>query len=252
MFDALKFVGNFLLVFTYTFLGLFAQDWISKDKLTADNLILSAIISFLLVVITYIRELIVTSSANEKVKHSKLIYECIDGAITKLQEYLSDNSGKHKYYTALLNIAERMTFINLMDYGFVENDFTANLMVYNKNKYDEEELILKYRGTCLAGRVGTRKLSINRDDPSPGAVEAFCSKEVVYLPDISKSPIKEKFGENRPYKSILSIPIPLRSDTVFILNIDSLHAEAFISRDVINKLILPTLEPLLNLFLIKK
>lgn len=253
LFDFLKFIFNSLLVFSYTFLGLLAQDWAAKGQITPENKNISALISFVIVGITYIRERFVTSYANNRTKRVELTYECLDGAITKLRNYLiKKKGGKSQYFTDLLHVVESLTFIQLKDFGFIESDFTANLMVYNRKRNGDEKLVLKYRGTCLTGRDGQRTLIIDRNNPSFGAVDAFCRNSVVYLPDITKSPLKEQFGENRPYKSILSIPIPLKSDAKFILNIDSEHPEAFVSEKIVNKVILNTIAPLLNLFIIEK
>lgn len=250
--DVLKFILNAGLVFIYTCLGLLAQDWISKGAVSLENFGLSALISIVLLLITYLRERIVTSSANKKIIDSKLIFECLDGAIIKLRDYLTERKGTTKYFSSLLCTVERLTFILLKDYGSQEYDITANLMVPKVINQGKEILELKYRGTCLRGRQGKRELVVNRTDPAPGAVVAFMNSVTAYIPDISKYPNDKYFGKDCPYRSVLSIPISLKSGVKYILNIDSLHPDAFISAEVINKVILPTIDPLLNLFLIEK
>lgn len=252
MIDVLKFIVNTGVVFTYTCTGLLAQDWITKGSVTLDNFGLAAIISIPLLIITYIRERIVTSAANNKIKDSKLVFECLDGAIIHLQHYLTNKKGKRRYFENLLSIVERLTFILLKGYGSQELDITANLMVPKVINQGKEVLELQYRGTCLRGRQGKRELEVDETAPAPGAAVAYLKKKAVYIPDVFRKPNSTYFSKDCPYRSVLSIPISLNSSVKYVLNIDSLRSDAFISDEVINKVILPTIDPLLNLFLIEK
>ncbi len=191
----------------------------------------------------------ITRKKEEQIRGSKIIYDCIGGAIDQLIQFKAvDEGDKDRFINDLLRYTEKIVFLVLRDHGFDEGEICANLMLLREGN----TLDLAYFGTFLHGRERLQ-LIIDPDNLLPGAPEAYYYKKVMYIPNTTSRKYKQYFDENKPYRSIISIPIfNLEKDVFAVLNIDSDRPRQFISKDFINKKILPSITPLISLLQLEK
>lgn len=197
-----------------------------------------------MVVCTYVRGLIDTQKKAQRTKGDKLVYDCLGGAIEQLIHIRTcPPAVARQFINELLKYIEKVVTVVLKQYGPPPGEICANLMI---KREDPLRLDLEYFGTFLHGRS---KLTLGLEDPSlPGAPEAYLHKKVMYIDNTMSDTYKRFFDINKPYRSILSIPIPLPDGSIFaVLNIDSHFADQFMSEDFIGKKILPVVSPFIAL-----
>jgi hypothetical protein len=118
----------------------------------------------------------------------------------------------------------------------------------------KSKLKLRYFGTRLSGRTKTN-LKLGADPGLPGAPQACRCRQAVYVDDTMSDEYKAFFKQGRPYRSILSVPVPLHdeSEPVFaVLNVDSSEPNQFRSQDFIGKKIIPAISPFVSLMYLQK
>lgn len=201
--------------------------------------------SILLVVFTYLRQLLISRRKEVALRDQKLIYDCFGGAIERLIEVKRESESDGKWFVSdILVYFEKVVGLVLKNDGIRSGELCANLMLKRTNPL---RLSLVYFGTALGGR---EKLDIQIDarNRRPGAPEAFDTGKVAYIDNTMGRKYKRFFDENKPYRSILSIPICNLKSVVFsVLNIDSSLPDQFISTDYISKRILPVINPFISI-----
>jgi len=253
--DIGRFFLNFLVAYLVFFMTLFLSKYFDLPAGQTFSLRQWAIIgvgSAVLVVFTYLRELQVTKKKEGQLKERKVIYDCIGGAIEKLIELgeaqAEDGKDKTPYIAGLLRYIEKVVELALREAGIQIGDITSNLMVVKDNPL---ALDLLYFGTYLTGR---KKIVLPITQPIlPGAPEAYLLKKAMYINDIKAPEYKKYFDQGKSYRSIISIPITESNDTVFaVLNIDSDIPDQFVSKDFVDKKVIPTVTPLTLLLRLEK
>lgn len=101
----------------------------------------------------------------------------------------------------------------------------ANVMLPNE---DGTKLRTRYWGSQLEGREDI-ELEVDIDSPLVGAPTAYASKRPVYVHDTWDEKWAQHFDREKPYRSILSIPIfgTNCTDVIGVLNIDSTVPNGF-------------------------
>ena len=135
--------------------------------------------------------------------------------------------------TSILN-ANNVEYTDICVSLMVKKDNTLQLTHFDKYRED---------------RKFTR-LEINKK--LPGAPKAFVDDRLEYLPNTNVPYLKKHF-RGRPYKSIVSLPLTIKSDvngkniTYGVINLDSKNSDQFVSRDFIETRIATSLNPLLSI-----
>lgn len=245
-------VGTFVLNFVVTYVLMGASLYVSTllslqqdQNMTVRQRWIVALGAVCLVVITYGRELVVTSRKNRQIRESKLIYDCIGGAIEQLIEIRRSTPAEtRRYVNELLKYTEKIVLLVLREYSIPAGELCANLMV---RREQPDRLELEYFGTFLAGRA---KITLGIDPSSliPGAPEACYYRKVMYINNTMSPTYRRFFDEAKPYRSIISLPIEEDGSVFAVLNIDSHIPDQFMSSDFINKKIIPAVSPLVALF----
>ena len=88
----------------------------------------------------------------------------------------------------------------------------------------------------------------------PGAPEAYVFKKMIYIDNTQSDKYKEYFDAEKEYRSIISIPIidNVSSEVIAVINVDSPEPKQFISKDFIEKRILPKIHNLILLFSLER
>jgi hypothetical protein len=118
----------------------------------------------------------------------------------------------------------------------------------------KKNLKLRYFGTRLSGRTKS-KLELGTDPGLPGAPQACRLRQPVYVDDTMSDEYQAFFKPDRPYRSIISIPIPLHDESepvLGVVNIDSDAPHQFRSQDFIGKKIIPAVSPFISLMWLQK
>ena len=201
--------------------------------------------ALLLVIFTYARELFITRVKERQLRGNKIVYDCMGGAIEQLVELQSlPGIERRAIPSDLLKYVEKIAFQVLQDHGMKPGEFCANLAI---KRAGADFLDITHFGTRLTGR-SKRALPIDYGAPTPGAVEAYVFRSVVYVNDTHAERFRTHFDQKRPYRSILSMPVPPGSEDVFaVVNVDSDVPNQFGSKDFIDRILLPAVNPLLSL-----
>jgi hypothetical protein len=250
--DFLNFIINALITYIATFIAILASEVILIDGFGNINWLRAVIVPFFILIIAYIRENIITKRKEKKLKYQKVYYSSLGGVIDQIVECLDGcPDDTRNTISHILLAAESVTKLTINLYSGSEVVLFANLMI--PVKYGGvTTLRIKHFGTRWTDR-GRTKLLVNYEKPTPGAVEAYIYKKVAYINNTESEKFKEYIPENRPYKSIISIPIVNKKNKVCaIMNIDSSTKDAFISKDFIEKDILDKLKPIISLLLLLK
>lgn len=183
----------------------------------------------------------------EKVDRT-IILKSIEGVIDRLVDsrYEQEKSPE-SVANAILHTVERVVGLTLTENGASAEEITSissNLMVYDR---ENENLCLMYFGTRLEGRE-TLTLPVNFDSPRSGAPKAIVKGEAIYVENTMGERYKDHFSEEKTYRSIISIPIRLKTrGFVGVLNIDSPSENQFQSTEFVKTEILPRLGPFIGL-----
>ena len=121
----------------------------------------------------------------------------------------------------------------------------ANLMSFD---FRARELAIVRWGSRDTERF-SRSIPLDEANPLPGAARAFVEQRMVYIPD-TEDPELAQYFVDRPYKSVLSIPIrisPGRPVVIGIVNIDSTEKGYFRSDEFIRKELKMIVLPFVNL-----
>jgi hypothetical protein len=246
--DICRFFLNFLITFfVFAFTLYFSRRLtLPQDQsLTTYHYTIIGIGAFVLVIFTYIREFLITRSKEYTIRDQKLIYDCFGGALIQLINLRYQPPGQRaSFINELLKYVEKVVCLILKGMGNTPGEVCANLMIKKNNP---ERLELQYFGTFLSGR---KKITLPIDPSSimPGAPEAYIYGKVAYVDNTLSPKHKDFFDEAKPYRSIVSVPIPSPDDgIVAVLNIDSSTPYQFVSTDVIAKKILPAVSPFVSL-----
>ncbi len=256
--DTIGFVFNFLIVFSLAALPLYYSQIVELDvcltcitSLQTHHWRIIVVGALFIVVITYIREMIITRDKEKKLQNKKIMYDLVEGAIESLTHCNHRSKiEKKECVNSILRFIEKTVVQILRDLGTNFDDkICANIMVKKPNP---ERLALEFFGTMWGGRE-KRELALDENDIQPGAPEAFYTNKVMYVDDTTRRKYKKFFNTEKSYRSIISIPICENGDEVIaILNIDSDVAYIFRGRDIINKQILPVLQPFLSILKLMK
>ena len=150
----------------------------------------------------------------------------------------------------LLPLVEKAVEAALRQHG-IEGTISSNLMV----GADDQALELRYWGTRHSDREEIR-LPIDVKDPLPGAPAAYRSRNVIYIHDTHAEPYCQHFDIERPYRSVLSIPIPYSKtggpQPHAVLNVDSDEPDGFVSEVFVRDHVLPALRPWLVLLAMER
>lgn len=248
--DAIVFFTKFVLTYAICVGTLYLSTILestTKQKLSGYQIAYIFGGGFVLVVLSYIKELGATHKKEGQLKERKIIYDCIGGAVEQLVAVQSKSpERKRSYVNELLKYVEKVVSLTLKEDGTSPGEICSNLMIKN-----DDHLELVCFGTFLSGRT---KLALSLQDPlRPGAPEAFHYKKAMYVDNTMSEKFRKFFDEEKPYRSILSIPIIDDQDNVIaIVNIDSDIPNQFNGQDFVNKKILPTVMPLLKLLQLEK
>ena len=255
--DIIKFFINFILTFLYSaitlYLALIFQLGISLlafNEISPENWRIIIIGAFSLVILTYIRERIITKEKEQVIMGKNIAFRLIQSAIECIAECnMRSQRERNNSISTILKTIEHAVSVALYDLGLSSNhdeQICANIMV--KNTSSEGDILkLKFWGTKWGGREEII-LPLNENNIIPGAPKAFFSDRTIYIKNTMSRTYKQYFDSNKPYRSIVSIPIHGKENRVFcILNIDSDEVDKFGSKDRIDKKILPTLNPYFSL-----
>lgn len=252
--DIFRFLGNFAFAYFVFTVSLYLSkvfDLTPPQDLTTRQWQIILIGGIPMAILTYLREIYVTAQKNRQIQDRKLIYDCIGGAIEQLIEIKSRPfEAKTDYTKELLKYMEKVISLVLKEYGIHTGEICVNLMVKKENPL---RLDLMYFGTFLAGRKKII-IPVNPDALIPGAPEAYSYRKTMYINNTMSNDFKNFFDENKPYRSIISIPIiDINGEEVFaVLNIDSDFPDQFVGKDFIDQKIIPTINPLVLLLQLEK
>ncbi len=244
--DVFYFLLNGVLTYAVTLLLIIGAEWILIDGINNIDWKRAFIFPVILLFVTYIRENINTRKRENKLKHQKVFYNTLGGVIDQMVACVTECPDDSNHTIAkILIAAEKITKLTIESNGWEPGNLCANLM--KPIKYRGTRLKIKHFGTRWPER-GRTELKVDLERPTPGAVEAFLFKSATYVNNTESTQFKDFFPDDRPYKSIISIPIIDNKEEVYvIMNIDSDRKDAFVSRDFISKKILVKLRPLTSL-----
>lgn len=251
--DICSFVLNFVVTFVVIGLGLYTPVILRlQGQPTIQQWQIIIATAFLLVIFTYVRERFVTRKKEQQLRGSKVVYDCIGAAVERLIDSQACSSMEvSQYVPELLRYIEKVIVLVLQDSGVPQGEICANLMIRKDNP---DRLELEHFGTYLPGR-SKRILPLDLNNLLPGAPEACVGQKVIYIDNTLSEANRRFFDEAKPYRSILSIPIPseLARGKVFgVLNVDSPCPNQFVSRDFIGKKVLPVLTPFVALVTLER
>jgi len=200
--------------------------------------------------LNYLKEKSIAKKKQEIIVGKKISFDLLEMAI----EYIASCNTrsrieKRNCICEILKVIESSINLVLKELGLTnlenEEKICANIMV---KKTNPDRLVLKFFGSRWGGRE-EMTLQLDENNIMPGAPEAFFYDKVVYINNTMRRKYKHFFNEEKPYRSIISIPIHGKNNNICaILNIDSDEPDKFGSKDIINKKILPTLKPYRSLF----
>lgn len=255
--DLLRFLGNFVSTFLFFFLELTAQTMVAVRNLHLEIFQWAAIVgfSFLSVVATYFREYMVTKSKQKRIIEGRIISGLLGGLLALYGEYRGkDKKERVGFVKEVLRYTEKAVEAILKESGYPVGDICANIMIVDQER---SSLSLEYFGTFKGGR---EKITLPIDCNHallPGAPFAYCTEKIHYIEDTLDPKHGGYFQENKPYRSIISIPIRSNprfegSQVIAILNIDSDIPDQFVSGDFIAKRIYPQIEPFIMLLVLEQ
>jgi hypothetical protein len=197
------------------------------------------------VLFTYVRERLTTRSKEQRIKGSKIVYDRMGGAIEQLVDLEGRPSEERRTIPSdLLKYVEKIASQVLQDHGMKPGEMCANLTI---KRVGADFLHITHFGTRLTGR-SKRALPIDYGTPSPGAVEAYVFHSVAYVNDTHAEKFKQHFDQKRPYRAILSMPVPPGADEVFaVVKLDSEFPDQFGSKEFVERILLLAVNPLLCL-----
>jgi hypothetical protein len=249
--DLFRFAVDFFLGFF-----IFAVEFTGATVLTLGNTSLqpfhwAAVVVFsgIAISIAYLRERVVATGKERKVIKGRLIFQLLSGLITQYKEYKGKSHAERVAYLAqVLRFAEKAVEAVLRESGYPVGEICSNVMVLSPSG---DKLSLEYFGTFTSGREKIT-LPVDCKHPLPGAAAAVCQRKVIYIENTLAPEYGGHFREDKPYRSIVSIPIkenPRVEDSriIGVLNIDSDIPSQFVSVDYIRKRILPSIEPFIML-----
>jgi hypothetical protein len=199
-------------------------------------------------VLDFLKDAVTLSRRTDEASGSRITLKLLTGTI---DDWTQSQTGTLDAYMSRLLPRIEGSVAAALSYHGIHGTVTANLMLVRG-----DDLVLEHWGTRGDGRENIRLPLGQKASPVHGAPTAYWTRALVYIPDTQAPEFATAFSADRPYRSILCLPIPFTrgrgTAPRAVLNLDSTEVDGFGTDPFVLAEIMPCLHPWLSLLALEQ